>query len=733
MAIPSPEGDGVLPQPRHAHSLFTPDFPTRNQFLKLNLDQAVAAHFTTLQAIRRSGCSACSAYPYEKIYNPVAAGKDAFRSKPLVVRFAEILLRFAETSQQTLRQILLLPSTYIDFAEKNALKSKKLRHLTHTTIVDWRSAPGVAPAQASGLATSGLRTVRTMYAPYFSLKKSRTCSPSGTSSKISDFHVFNVRASAWSSIIRSALFQITEIPNFRASSILLPVADIVLTTLNAKYIHAAFGLRYLMANLGALQERACIVEFDINQRATDIAEVLLARNPKIIGLGVYIWNAQLSLEVVQVLKRVAPQVFLILGGPEVSYETEQQPICAATDYVITGEADLKFAEVCSAILSGNRPASRILSAELPQLENLALPYDLYDDKDIANRIIYVEASRGCPFTCEFCLSSLEIPVRAVPLDRFLEAMGKLLARGVKHFKFVDRTFNLNINTSKAILEFFLERYEPGMFFHFEMIPDRLPEALGDLIAKFPPGALQFEVGIQTFNLEVSTRIKRRQNYEKLADNFHFLRGQTRVHIHADLIVGLPGENIESFAAGFDRLVALGPQEIQVGILKRLRGTPIVRHDQDWGMVYSATPPYEILRNKCISFEEMQKMRRFSRHWDLIANSGNFLESTPLIWNKSESPFAAFMRWSDWLYAHTGRNHGIALGTLVELMFKYLVDEVGLEPATVANTIYRDYERGGRSDKPELLRPYLKEQSDRFRKATSLAPKRQARHITVTTQ
>ena len=215
-------------------------------------------------------------------------------------------------------------------------------------------------------------------------------------------------------------------------------------------------------------------------------------------------------------------------------------------------------------------------------------------------------------------------------------MQRLLDRGVKQFKFVDRTFNLNVNVSKTILEFFLARYQPGHFFHFEMIPDRLPESLREIIARFPPGALQFEVGIQTFNEEVSQLISRRQNYEKLADNFHFLRRETGVHIHADLIVGLPGETLESFAAGFDRLIALGPQEIQVGILKRLRGTPIVRHDAEWQMVYNPHPPYEILQNKLIDFATMQKLRRFARYWDLVGNSGNFIETTPLIWSQNPS-------------------------------------------------------------------------------------------------
>ena len=149
---------------------------------------------------------------------------------------------------------------------------------------------------------------------------------------------------------------------------------------------------------------------------------------------------------------------------------------------------------------------------------------------------------------------------------------------MRQFKFVDRTFNLNLATSRALLQFFLDRGRPGLFAHFEMIPDRLPEPLREVIARFPPGALQFEVGIQTFNPRVAELISRRQDFARLADNLRFLREHTGVHVHADLIVGLPGESLESFGEGFDRLLALGPQEIQVGMLKRLRGTPIVRHD-----------------------------------------------------------------------------------------------------------------------------------------------------------
>lgn len=508
------------------------------------------------------------------------------------------------------------------------------------------------------------------------------------------------------------------------------MSDVVLTTLNARYAHAAFGLRYLMANLGRLRERARILEFDINQRPTDIVESIVKEDPRIVGIGIYIWNATSAEQVVAELKRVRPEIVIVLGGPEVSYETEEQEICRLADYVITGEADLAFAELCRRILAGERPPSRIVAADLPDFSRLQLPYDFYDDRDLAQRVVYVEASRGCPFSCEFCLSSLEIPVRNVPLEDFLAAMGRLLDRGLQQFKFVDRTFNLNINISKAILEFFLNRYRPGLFVHFEMIPDRLPEALRSLIRQFPEGALQFEVGIQSFNPQVCARISRRQDNDRLADNLKFLREQTGVHVHADLIVGLPGEDLVSFAAGFDRLVELGPQEIQVGLLKRLRGTPIARHDLEWGMVYSPHPPYEVLQTGAIDFATMQRLRRFARYWDLIANSGNFVRTTPLIW-RDASPFAAFLRFSDWLHGRVGKNYGIALGRLAELLFDFLTLELRQDPRETAQKVWADYQQGGRSDRPGFLLQHLPAEAMKISRARVViggGTKRQIRHL-----
>lgn len=495
------------------------------------------------------------------------------------------------------------------------------------------------------------------------------------------------------------------------------MAEILLATLNARYLHTAFGLRYLFANLEELQPHAVLKEFTIQQSPLDIAEAVLAESPRVVGFGVYIWNVTETTQVVALLKRLRPELTVVLGGPEVSYEADQQPICQMADHLLPGEADRSFPALCRRLLPDlalqTAPA---LGLELPggdpTLSDVRLPYDLYSDHDLQHRVVYVEASRGCPFTCEFCLSALEIPVRQFDLDAFLSAMGRLLDRGCRTFKFVDRTFNLNLRVSRAILQFFLDRYEPGLFLHFELIPDRLPESLKTLIVQFPPGALQFEVGIQTWNDDVSELISRRQDNGVAEDNLRWLREQSGVHLHTDLIVGLPGEDVASFARGFDRLVALRPQEIQVGILKRLRGTPIVRHDDAWQMVYRPDPPYEILQNRLIDFETMQELRRFAKTWDLVANSGNFVETTPWFWkprpgaDEPRSPFAELRAFSAWLYQETGRTHSIALPKLLELVFRYLTQVAGFDAEELAPVVYRDYQRGGRSDHPACLRPWL---------------------------
>ena len=508
--------------------------------------------------------------------------------------------------------------------------------------------------------------------------------------------------------------------------------EILLCTLNAKYAHAAFGLRYLLANLGELRDRAEIAEYDISQRPIDVAEAILVRRPRILGLGVYIWNVEPMTELVGILKRAAPRMTIVLGGPEVSHETELQEIVRLADFTITGEADLEFAILCRKLLRGQRPLMPLIKAEPPAFADLQLPYDLYNEQDVAHRVIYVEASRGCPFSCEFCLSSLDVPVRNAPLEPFLAALARLMERGVRQFKFVDRTFNLNATIGRSILQFFLDRFEPGLFVHFEMIPDRLPDSLREMILAFPEGALQFEVGIQTFNPDVQALISRRQNNEKTAENLRWLREATKVHVHADLIVGLPSETMESIAAGFDRLVALGPQEIQVGMLKRLRGTPIVRHDAEWEMVYNPHSPYEVLSTKTIDFAAMCRLRRFARYWDLLANSGRFANSLSLLLNVGQDrnpvlPFERFMALSDWLWTTTRQTHGIALVRSFELVLRFVKEHQPTIIEPFAAALWRDYRKDGRTDRPSFLAGMVLPEPPTETRLPTAGTERQARH------
>lgn len=458
------------------------------------------------------------------------------------------------------------------------------------------------------------------------------------------------------------------------------MSQIVLTTLNARFPHAAFGLRYLLANMAELAPLTILKEFTLGLRERDMVEQILKENPAIVGLSVYIWNAGPMATVCRLLKTLRPDIIVVVGGPEASYEWEGSPLFDFADYLIRGEGDLAFAALCRSLLGGEPPADKVIDGGLPPLDELASPYAHYTDFDLQHgRIVYVEASRGCPFKCHFCLSSLDRSVRAFDLGRFLAQMETLLARGVRQFKFVDRTFNLKAETSERILAFFLERYQEGMFFHFELIPDRLPASLKPLISAFPRGTLQFEIGVQSFNPEVCARIGRRQNFAALEENFSFLANETGVHVHADLIAGLPGEDMASFGRGFDRLVALRPAEIQVGILKRLKGTPITQAGPEWEMTYASEPPYEVLRTSHLTFEELQRLQRFSRFWDLVANSGRFPDRLPTL--LGEQPFQSFMAFSDWIYDKLGATSGIALSRLEGLLAEYMGRETVASPAT----------------------------------------------------
>lgn len=494
---------------------------------------------------------------------------------------------------------------------------------------------------------------------------------------------------------------------------------ILLTTLNARYAHTALGLRYLYANLHELQSETKIVEFTMNEQIQSIAEGLLEHSPRIIGIGVYIWNASQSAELIEVLKKVSPETIIVLGGPEAGYLPHRVDFSQA-DYIISGEGEVAFYELCKSILASTPPEEHFIRSPLPDLKTVILPYNAYSDEDVEHRYIYVEASRGCPFECEFCLSSIDEKVRNFPLDQLLEEFEILWQRGARSFKFIDRTFNLNMTFANRILDFFLSK-EPPYFAHFEVIPDHFPDVLKAKIALFPPGSLQLEIGIQTLDPIIAKGINRPLKLEKIYENLRFLENETRAHMHLDLIVGLPGESIEGFGRNLDKLVSLTHSEIQIGILKNLSGTTLSRHDREHGMIYSDTPPYDILQNNLLSFVQIQKMKRFARFWDIFYNSGNFKTTVNLLWDEGKV-FDGFYSFSEWIYAQTLSTWKISLDRQIVLIYDYLLTRHDVQKVEAA--LMEDM-----ADRPAKTIPFfLRQKNPETQKSAdnAVTPKRQAK-------
>jgi radical SAM superfamily enzyme YgiQ (UPF0313 family) len=512
--------------------------------------------------------------------------------------------------------------------------------------------------------------------------------------------------------------------------------DIVLTTINAKWTHPSLALRLLKANLGHLEPQCEIIEFALRQPLREKTESLLAMRPRILGVSVSIWNHLATIELLEALENewstCGERPVIVLGGPEISFLPDDADIFEYADYIIRGEGETVFSALCKSILQNENEmigagaqslagdiwldrqcshakacvqrrqpsgAGRALHARTKELifnmtDNLAeikTAYHLYTDEDIAQKLIYVESTRGCPFECEFCLSAVKSDgqssaVREFPLEPFLADMDTLVNRGVKTFKFLDRTFNANINRAVKICEFFLKKLEERkkegyapFVVHFEMVPSLFTQPLCETLALFPPETLRLEIGIQTLNPEVSARIHRPGwqnqsiNPEKELETLRFLRKKTNAIIHADLIAGLPGEDLASFAKGFDRLwqavsedgdngqrqEAKNPRvEIQLGILKQLPGAPISRHNETFGMRYNSKPPYEIEETSSISVADLQWLKNFAAFWERLVNRGLlYLESAPV--------FEKFMSLSDSLLTHFGKNWGIDKAELIK--------------------------------------------------------------------
>lgn len=408
----------------------------------------------------------------------------------------------------------------------------------------------------------------------------------------------------------------------------------IVTTLNAKYIHTCLALRYLKA-YAEPEFPVEIVEFTIKDPAMNIVTELFSKQPDVIGFSCYIWNIEETIPVINMLKKIAPEVTIVLGGPEVSYDTEYwMKRLPEVDAIVIGEGEATFKELLSALKNGqdlanvkgiayrsNGEITFTHPREKLDLNEIPSPFRFEDDlPHLPKRITYVETSRGCPFSCQFCLSSIEMGVRYFDIERMKEELLFLMDHGAKTIKFVDRTFNIKRDYALEMFQFLIDNHREGCVFQFEITADIMrPEIIEFLNEHAPPGLFRFEIGVQSTNDETNRLIKRRQNFEKLANIVTMIKNGGKIVQHLDLIAGLPKEDYASFRKTFNDVFALRPEELQLGFLKLLRGTGLRIQAKEFGYIYMDHAPYEILGNDVLSFAEIAKIKQvedvLNKYWN----------------------------------------------------------------------------------------------------------------------
>lgn len=415
---------------------------------------------------------------------------------------------------------------------------------------------------------------------------------------------------------------------------LKPLMNVVVSSLNAKYIHTCLALRYLKSY--CRHEFAVdMAEYTIKDPVMNIVSDLYRRNPDVVGFSCYIWNIEETIRVIGMLKKIKPELTIVLGGPEVSYDTEYwMKRIPEVDCIVMGEGEETFLHLLRE-LSGSRKfhfvfglAYRNKAGEVcvnpgrPKLslDDIPSPHRFKEDKPaLANRVVYFETSRGCPFSCQFCLSSIEVGVRYFDLERTKADLLYLIDSGAKLIKFVDRTFNIKRDYAMDIFRFLIDNHR-GCVFQFEITADIMrPEVLDFLAEHAPAGVFRFEIGVQSTNDATNELVKRRQNFAKLTRTVTMVKNSGKIDQHLDLIAGLPGEDYDSFRKTFNDVFALGPEELQLGFLKMLRGTGL-RHDADqYGYVYMDNAPYEILGNAILPFSDLVRIKRvedvLEKYWN----------------------------------------------------------------------------------------------------------------------
>ncbi|WP_062201080.1 B12-binding domain-containing radical SAM protein [Massilibacterium senegalense] len=408
----------------------------------------------------------------------------------------------------------------------------------------------------------------------------------------------------------------------------------VVTTLNAKYIHTCLALRYLKA-YAAPEFDVEMAEYTIKDPVMNIVSDLYNKNPDVIGFSCYIWNIEQTIPIIEMLKKIKPELTIILGGPEVSYDSDDwMKRIPEVDYIVVGEGEKTFKDLLTEIQTEKnmqkvngiyyRDGENVIMRppqEKLDLNTIPSPFRFEEDVTaIPKRIQYIETSRGCPFSCQFCLSSIEVGVRYFDKERMKEELLFLMDHGAKTIKFVDRTFNIKRDYALEMFQFIIENHRPGVVFQFEITADIMrPEVLDYLNTHAPAGLIRFEIGVQSTNDHTNELVHRKQNFTKLARTVNMVKEGGKITQHLDLIAGLPEEDYTSFRKTFNDVFAFYPEELQLGFLKMLRGTGLRLRSKDHDYTFMNHAPYEILGNNVLSFADIIKIKQvedvLEKYWN----------------------------------------------------------------------------------------------------------------------
>lgn len=462
---------------------------------------------------------------------------------------------------------------------------------------------------------------------------------------------------------------------------------VILAALNAKYIHSNLALRYLSRfQDNNRKHHVETMEFTINQRLDFIAEELFRKQPDVVLFSCYIWNVEMLRQLCPILKKIMPDCVIGFGGPEVSYESEtflrENP---AVDFVMRGEGELVFTKYLEHLDAGNpvtlgeiesltyRQGDEIFSTpQMHPMDLALLPFPYEDDfSDVQNQIIYYESSRGCPYHCGYCLSSVENGVRFVPLDKVLPDLQKFLDKNVPQVKFIDRTFNCRKSHAMAIWKYLHEHDNGVTNFHFEITADLIDQETIDFLKTVRKGLFQFEIGVQSTNPQTIRAINRNVDFAALSEIVQQIKDGGNIHQHLDLIAGLPYEDYDSFGRSFNDVYALHPEQLQLGFLKVLKGSMLHQKQKEFEIVYHDTAPYEVLTTHELPYADTLRLKYVEEMVETYYNSGRFLHTLAYLVPLYESPFAFFEALSQFWVGENYHYLGLSKMGLFDVLWRFV--------------------------------------------------------------